>query len=110
MTYQLPPREQLVQLLTALQGTIQDYDRANEHIDEPGFEITIGADPDGSWNYQTGSNCYTGNAYGFSFWATNAIYRSDDPDDIDETVAALLAELSDQMEENEQLSLCRGLP
>ena len=38
--------------------------------DGPSFQcVTIGADSELNWSFQTGDNSYTGGAYGFPHWA-----------------------------------------
>lgn len=45
----------------------------------PSICLTIGFNPeDGSWNYQTGDNSYTGGAYGYPLWAVTSVYRRND--------------------------------
>ena len=63
---------------------VSDSDAA-DYIDKwsgdplPSIDLTIGYDPaDGSWDYQTGDNSFTGGAYGFPVWAVTSVYRRQD--------------------------------
>jgi len=42
----------------------------------PGMTVTVGYTPeDGSWNYQTGDNSFSGGAYLHPYWGVVDIYR-----------------------------------
>jgi hypothetical protein len=61
-----------------------------EHIDGPeGMELTIGVSEDGSWNWQSGDNSFTGGAYGHAYWGVETLSR-------DVTAADVAASLVDQ--------------
>ena len=38
------------------------------------LDVTIGADSELSWSYQTGDNSYTGGAYGYPHWAVIQVW------------------------------------
>jgi len=72
-----PPIAQVAKLCAAIKrdtdfndpDLVDPYDDFGEGV----IEITIGADPDGGWSYQTGDNSFTGGAYGFPYWGTGYI-------------------------------------
>ncbi len=58
-----------------------------------GMQLTIACSDDGTkWNYQTGDNSYTGNAYGLPHWAVVYIYP-------DSTTDELMNEIINQLED-----------
>ena len=70
----LPTIRDLSSLIKALKPSIRDDYRA--YADEPGLDdenipsmqLTIGWNPEnGSWDYQTGDNSYSGSAYFYPF-------------------------------------------
>lgn len=71
----LPPKGEIVRLLVSLKRNIDDDYRAFEGDTVPGMQVTIGANEDGQWNYQTGDNSYTGGAYGLPYWGVISLYR-----------------------------------
>lgn len=73
----LPPRGEIIRLLVSLKREIADDYRASDDPDDknPGMQVTIGANEDGQWNYQTGDNSYTGGAYGLPYWGVISLYR-----------------------------------
>ena len=63
MTY--PTIKDLSELIRAYKSESREYGE---------LDITIGWSPeDGSWNYQTGCNEFTGGAYGYPVWAVETI-------------------------------------
>ena len=67
---------------------VSDHDAA-DYIDKwsgdplPSICLTIGFNPeDGSWDYQTGDNSFTGGAYGYPVWAVTSVYRRNDSRDV----------------------------
>jgi hypothetical protein len=75
--YKLPTIRELSALFVALKKSIGDEHRATDDADgdTPAMCVTIGADADGRWNYQTGDNSFTGGAYGFPVWAVVTLTR-----------------------------------
>lgn len=73
-----PTIKELKALLIHCKSFIDDDCRTSDDPDDslPGMCVTIGWNPeDGSWNWQTGDNSYTGGAYGFPVWAVVYLYR-----------------------------------
>lgn len=70
-----PTIRDLRSLLIALKGDIDDDYRADDDCDHPSMCVTIGASTDGSWDYQTGDNSYSGGAYGHKHWAVVTLDR-----------------------------------
>ena len=93
----LPPRDKITHLVASLLPTIEDDYRVEgaEETDEPSMALTVGADADGDWGYQTGNNSFTGGAYGYPHWAVTILTRDSDPVEVAEEV---LDQLSDLME------------
>jgi hypothetical protein len=75
--YKLPTIVELAALFVALKKTIGDDYRASDDSDDdtPSMCVTIGANAEGEWNYQTGDNSFTGGAYGFPVWAVVTLTR-----------------------------------
>lgn len=99
----LPTIKSLSSLIKALKPTIRDDYRA--YADEPGLDdenipsmqVTIGWNPeDGSWNYQTGDNCYSGAAYFYPCWAVVDLYRRSNSRDLARDIRSQLADLASQ--------------
>jgi hypothetical protein len=88
-------RAELVIALTSLIGRliprIGDEYRASEEDEQPGMQLTIGADAD-DWSYQTGDNSYSGGAYRYAHWGVGAIYRDSDPAEVAESIVLNLEE------------------
>jgi hypothetical protein len=95
-TYTLPNHADLVSLVRAVQGDIRDDYRAFEEVDEPGIQLTIGANESGEWNFQTGDNSYSGAAYPYPLWAVIGVYRDTDPSEAAEDLLGQLADLMSQ--------------
>ncbi len=94
MKAKLPPKKEIYQLLVELKQTIGDDYRASDDPEDntPGMCVTIGANEEGKWNYQTGDNSFTGGAYGLPHWAVISLYR-------DSNCNTLAAEVLDQLAE-----------
>lgn len=75
----LPSVKDLSQLLISLKPSILDnYFDPEEFETIPHMDVTIGWTPDdGTWNYQTGDNSFTGGAYGHPVWAVITLHRRD---------------------------------
>lgn len=73
----LPLIKDIRALLVSLKGTICDDYRAEGDEDSPipSMQVTIGANEQGEWSYQTGDNSYTGGAYGFPHWGVIYLTR-----------------------------------
>lgn len=73
-----PSIKKIASLLRSLKSDICDDYRASDDPDDttPGIQVTIGFSPDdGSWDYQTGDNSYSGGAYCHPVWAVIYLYR-----------------------------------
>jgi hypothetical protein len=86
-------RNDMVRLVAALIPEIGDDYRATDDPDdnEPGMQLTIGADADG-WSYQTGDNSYTGGAYDYAYWAVVYLSRDSDPAKVADDIVTVLRE------------------
>lgn len=64
-------------LLRQLKADIGDEYRCTDDPDDkqPGMLVTFGLSADGSWNYQTGDNSFTGGAYGHAHWGLAYLHR-----------------------------------
>lgn len=95
-TFTLPPRTELLAILTELRGKIGDDYRASDdpEDDQPGMCVTVGASPDGSWHYQTGDNSYSGGAYLHAYWGVGYLYRDSNPEDVAD---GIIDEIADGM-------------
>ena len=74
-TIKLPPVGELTRLIKFLKREIGDEYRASDDDTTPSMLVTIGANKQGEWSYQTGDNSCTGGAYSFPHWAVVAIHR-----------------------------------
>ena len=99
----LPTIRDLSSLIKALKPTIRDDYRA--YADEPGLDdenipsmlLTVGWDAeDGSWDYQTGDNSYSGSAYFYPHWGIVAVYRRSNSLDLARDIRSQLADLASQ--------------
>lgn len=74
-----PTIKELSALFVALKPQICDDYRAFECEDGgdtlPSMQVTVGWSEDGSWDYQTGDNSFSGAAYHHRHWAVIALYR-----------------------------------
>ena len=72
-----PTIKELFAIIQAVKAEISDDFLAFEEDDKPGIKLTIGFNPkNGLWNFQTGDNSFTGNAYGYPDWAVVGVYRN----------------------------------
>ena len=93
--YILPNRDELAELVRVVKSDIADDYRAFGDDEEPGIQLTIGANAVGDWDYQTGDNSFTGAAYHYPYWAVVGVYRDSQEYDV---VDDILSQLRDQME------------
>lgn len=75
-TATLPSLKALTALCVAVKRTICDEYRAFEDDEKPGIQLTVGMSLDGSWDYQTGDNSYSGGAYHHPYWGVVGVYRN----------------------------------
>jgi hypothetical protein len=71
-----PTIEELKHLCRAVKLTIEDDFRAFEGDDQPGIQLTVAANKNGDWDYQTGDNSYSGPVYHYRCWAVVGVYRN----------------------------------
>jgi hypothetical protein len=73
-----PSVADIARLLVSLKADIDDDFRCSDDPDDdkPGMQVTIGADDNGTWNYQTGDTQFTGGAYGHKHWGIAYLYRN----------------------------------
>ena len=99
----LPTVKSLSSLIKALKPAIRDDYRA--YADEPGLDdenipsmqLTIGWNPEnGSWDYQTGDNSYSGSAYFYPLWGVVALYRRSNSLALSRDIRSQLADLASQ--------------
>ncbi len=76
--------KELYPLVRAVKGDIADDYRAFDEEEEPGIQLTVGYTPKtyngvehdtDSWNFQTGDNSWTGDAYSHPIWGVVGVYR-----------------------------------
>jgi hypothetical protein len=89
-----PTIKELYELCRHIKKYIEDDYLAFEGDDKPGIQLTVGADKDGSWDYQTGDNSFSGGAYLHQYWANVGVYRSSNCLDL---AQELRCQLADQM-------------
>lgn len=94
----LPTIKELASLLISLKPTIQDDYRSsgcdfdNEQT-TPDMDVTIGWTPeDGSWDYQTGDNSFTGGAYCHPHWGVVTLNRRSNSRDLAKDIIDQLAD------------------
>ena len=93
----LPTIKSLSSLIKALKPSIMDDYRAWEDASLPSMLLTVGWNPeDGSWDYQTGDNSYTGSAYFYPHWGVVAVYRRSNSLDLARDIRWQLADLASQ--------------
>ena len=93
----LPTINELSSLAKFLKKHIHDDYRAWEDAELPSIQLTIGWNPeDGSWNYQTGDNCYSGAAYFYPCWAVVDLYRRSNSRVLARDIRSQLADLASQ--------------
>jgi hypothetical protein len=71
----LPSLAQITRLVKAVKKDIDPDCLAFIDDEQPGIQLTVGADNDGNWSYQTGDNSFTGGAYGYPYWGVVGVYR-----------------------------------
>lgn len=71
-----PKIAQIARLCVSVKKQISDEYRAYDDDDRPGILLTVGANKNGDWSYQTGDTQFMGGAYGYPYWGQAAIYRS----------------------------------
>ena len=91
----LPTIAELAKLFVRCKSYIDDDFRCSDDPDDdtPGMCVTVGANEDGSWNYQTGDNSFTGGAYGFRHWAVIYLFRDSNCRELAKDAQDQLAEL-----------------
>jgi hypothetical protein len=97
-TYKLPTISELYPLVKAVKADICDDYRCSDDPDDstPGITLTVGANEEGDWSYQTGDNSYTGGAYGYPHWAVVYIYRNSNCREIAREILSELGNLMAQ--------------
>jgi len=92
----LPTLKELTELIKSLKGDIGDEYRAYSDCDEedttPSMLVTVGADEEGNWGYQTGDNSYTGGAYSYPHWGVVAIHRRSNSKEVAKDIQSQIAE------------------
>jgi hypothetical protein len=71
-----PTIRELYQVIRFVKQQIDNECRAHEEDEIPGILLTVGISEDGSWDYQTGSNEYSGPAYFHPVWVVISVYRN----------------------------------
>lgn len=89
----LPLIKDIRGLLTSLKRTIRDDYRTDDEDTLPTICVTIGADRQGNWAYQTGDNSYTGGAYGMPYWGIIYLQRRSDSTELARDAINQIAEL-----------------
>lgn len=87
-----PKIKDIEALLKSLKPQIRDDYRAFQDDEIPGMQVTVGADDDGRWNYQTGDNIYTGGAYAFPYWGVVGLYRRSNCRELAKDIVSQIAE------------------
>lgn len=93
MSAKLPKIKELRALLIDLKSRIQPDYRASEEDTLPSMQVTIGANTNGEWSYQTGDNSYAGGAYSYPHWAVITLYRRSNSTDLARDIQEQLMEL-----------------
>jgi len=92
MKTKLPTILELTTLVRAIKSDIQDDFRAFDWSEEPSIQLTVACDGRGNWNYQTGDNSFTGEAYGLPHWSVVGVYRDSNVREVARDIKAELAE------------------
>ena len=92
-TAKLPPLSDLYDLCRAVKLDISDEYRAHVDDDTPGILLTVGANGEGGWSWQTGDNSYTGGAYHYPPWAVVGVWRTSNCRDLAKEIQEQLADL-----------------
>lgn len=91
----LPTIRDLSSLIKSLKPSIMDDYRAWEDASLPSMLLTVGWDAeDGSWDYQTGDNSFSGSAYFYPHWGVVAVYRRSNSLDLARDIRGQLADLA----------------
>jgi hypothetical protein len=97
MNPKFPTITEISTLIKVLKKQIGDeYRSTNQDPDDsrPSMDVTLGWTPeDGSWNYQTGDNSFTGGAYGHPHWAVTTIDRRSNSKEVAKDLIDQLADL-----------------
>lgn len=101
-----PTIQQIFELCKHVKSYIEDDSRASDSPDDdqPGIQLTIGADSGGGWGWQTGDNSFSGGAYHYPHWAVGYIYRDSNCREVAREMRAELDDLiasAEDFEENE---------
>jgi hypothetical protein len=92
----MPDLTELTNLLEGIKPQI-----CEECIDEDGqayIEVTIGVSIDGSWDYQTGDNSFSGAAYRHKDWGVTYIYADSDCEELAQNLLMRLQEMVSEPE------------
>ena len=88
-----PSISELSSLIKAIKPSICDsYIQEGDSL--ASIKLTIGYSIDGSWDYQTGDNSYSGGAYFHSYWGIVDIYRRSNSRSLSKDLIEQLAELT----------------
>ena len=96
----LPKIGELKSLLIALKNDIGD-DYIEDGDTVPSIQVTIGANIQGEWSYQTGDNSYSGGAYHYPHWAIIQLYRRSNCLELARDIRNQLSELMQYEWENQ---------
>jgi hypothetical protein len=93
-----PSIKSIAAIVKCLKKYIDD-DCIQEDDDLPSIGITIGYSIDGSWDYQSGDNSYSGGAYFHKYWGVATIYRRSNSRDVAKDIINQLGELTWDLED-----------
>jgi hypothetical protein len=88
----LPTISELSELVRAVKQSICDDYQAFENDETPGIQLTVACDDEGSWDYQTGDNSYSGAAYFYPHWAVVGVYRRSNSKEVARDIQDQLSE------------------
>jgi hypothetical protein len=88
----LPTISELSELVRAVKQSICDDYQAFEGEEAPGIQLTVACDDEGSWDYQTGDNSYSGAAYHYPHWAVVGVYRDSNSKEVARDLQSQLSE------------------
>ena len=91
----LPLIKDVRALLVDLKPCIND-DYLEDGETVPSMMVTIGANANGEWGYQTGDNSYTGGAYSYPFWGVVYLTRRSNSTELARDIVNQIAELQYQ--------------
>lgn len=95
----LPPLKDLAALVKSIKSDIEPEFRAFDEDDIPGIQLTVGASPNGDWDYQTGDNSYSGGAYFHPAWGVVGVYRRSNARDVARDLQNQIAEALEYCED-----------